>query len=94
MKKTSKGTKAEKINVMHFRNCRGINTLTGPEVYLLDLFDTINLKRFNIILSCVIDPRNNNVFIEELRKRDIHFETINIKNKFAITDFIHLIKTV
>ncbi|MFQ5963092.1 MAG: glycosyltransferase family 4 protein [Candidatus Scalinduaceae bacterium] len=85
----------KKINVLHFRNCRGINTLTGPETYLLDLLSGINADIFNVVIACIIDPKNQRqLFIEELQKRKIHFELIKIKNKLDIKDFFLVSKMI
>lgn len=82
-----------KINILHFRNCRGIGTLTGPETYLLDLLNDIDPDNFNVIIACIIDPRNQRqLFLEELKKRNIHFEAIKIKNKFNIKDIFLISK--
>lgn len=78
----------KKINVLHFRNCRGISTLTGPETYLLDLLHDIDSDSFNVRIACIIDPRwHRQLFIEELRKKKISFEAIEIKNKLNSKDF-------
>ncbi len=84
-----------KINILHFRNCRGITTLTGPETYLLDLLHGIDPYSFNVTIACIIDPRNpSQLFIEELKNRNIHLKAIKIKNRFDIKDICIISKII
>lgn len=76
------------INILHFRNCRGISTLTGPETYLVDLLYNLDHKTFKILLACDIDPANkSNLFIEKLKKKNIPYKLIEIQNYYNFTDF-------
>ena len=84
-----------KINVLHIRNCRGIVTLTGPETYLLDLLHGIDPYNFNVTIACIIDPRNpSQLFIEELKNRNIDLKAIEIKNRFDVKDIYTISKIV
>lgn len=55
--------------VLHFRNCRGISTLTGPETYLLDLFAKMDPWAVELHLVCLFNPRQPEpVFADALRR--------------------------
>ncbi len=85
----------DKINILHIRNCRGIVTLTGPETYLLDLLYGIDSYSFNVTIACIIDPRNpSQLFMEELKNRNIHLKAIEIKNRFDIKDIYIISKII
>jgi glycosyltransferase involved in cell wall biosynthesis len=42
--------------ILHFRNCRGIATITGPERRLLSLFGGIDPAAFELHLLCLFNP--------------------------------------
>ena len=43
--------------ILHFRNCRGIATITGPETRLLNLFGRVDPASFELHLLCLLNPR-------------------------------------
>lgn len=78
----------KKINILHFRNCRGISTLTGPETYLLDLLHNVDNMTFNTLLACDIDPTNkSHFFIYKLKKKNIRYKLIELKHYYSLKDF-------
>lgn len=84
-----------KINILHFRNCRGITTLTGPETYLLDLLGGINSDKFNALIACEIKTSgNSHIFINELRERNVSLEEIRIGSRFNFKDIYFLIRLI
>lgn len=77
----------KKMVVLHFRNCRGIETLTGPETYLIDLFNSIDKSEFEMKLACVVKPKKEQpVFIRELEKHNIAVDTMDIRRKLDFRD--------
>lgn len=78
----------KKINVLHFRNCRGISTLTGPETYFLNLLKNKGVGSVNSFLAFTVNPLSERgLFIEELQKHHIPFQAIPVSQKYYLKDF-------
>ncbi|MFT5466485.1 MAG: glycosyltransferase involved in cell wall biosynthesis [Verrucomicrobiales bacterium] len=73
------------MRVLHVRNCRGIETLTGPETYLCDLakYTSAEMK-----LAISMDPnRPCEIFAESLRRVDADFDLLPVKSPFDRSDY-------
>lgn len=73
------------MRVLHIRNCRGIETLTGPETYLCDLakHTTAEMK-----LAVSMDPeRPCDIFVDGLRKAGATFELLPTRAPVDRSDY-------
>ena len=73
------------MRVLHLRNCRGIETLTGPETYLCDLakHTTADMK-----LAVSMDPeRPCRIFAQSLQKVDANFDLLPVTSPFDRADY-------
>ena len=72
------------MRVLHVRNCRGIETLTGPETYLCDLAKNTSAE---MKLAISMDPnRPCEIFAESLRRVDADFDLLPVTSKFGRSD--------
>lgn len=59
------------LRVLHFRNCRGISTITGPETRLLTLFRHVDPWAYELHLLCLLNPRGPRPVFDEHLWRQI-----------------------
>lgn len=74
------------VRILHFRNCRGITTLTGPETYLLDLLKGCDPDRFLLDLTCAVRPKGGGSFVERLTEIEAPFRAVKVPHCLSVRD--------
>ena len=83
------------IRVLIIRNARGITDITGAETYLLSLMASLDSKRCEARLLCIIDPRRGETpWLKELKRREISFVTVPVASALSLKDVFSAVREV